>query len=317
MKRSTIIITSILFFAGIVLQLYTVNTVHQIAQHSHSNIAYYESQIETQQKLIAALEDPNQRTGSLPGIYRRELQHKERPEDSQFLAKNTLSFLMKLSYAMIIIAALLLLVKRDKGASNAERTFGLESFTSRSQQVILVISFMGFSWLMMQVVHELGHIVFTILPGGQVEKVVLHPLTFSRTDISSNPQPLLQVWGGPIVGIALPIVIWGIASLFRTSYLSFFRFFAGFCCIANGAYIGFAPDSPGLDTQVMLSLGSERWLLVIFGVTMIALGLWFFNSTGRIFGFGVPDGRVNVRHTVVSVCLLSVVVVLELIFSAA
>jgi hypothetical protein len=77
-------------------------------------------------------------------------------------------------------------------------------------------------------VHELGHVVGAWLTGGVVQKVVLHPLAISRTDVEPNPQPLVVVWAGPFVGVLLPL---GAGSLFhvgkfRGAYL--LRFFAGF-----------------------------------------------------------------------------------------
>ena len=77
----------------------------------------------------------------------------------------------------------------------------------RLQQTILIVSFIGFCWLMMQVVHEAGHIAGALATRGKVQKVVLHPLAFARTDISPNPHPLLVVWAGPIVGTLLPVLV--------------------------------------------------------------------------------------------------------------
>lgn len=165
----------------------------------------------------------------------------------------------------------------------------------------------------MQVVHEFGHVILAIASGGQVEKVILHPLTFSRTYVSVNPHPLAQVWAGPIIGVILPILTWVGASLIRTAYLPLFRFFAGFCCIANGAYIGFGPDSIGLDTQVMLSLGCRRWQLMLFGVTMLGLGFLFLNGTGKEFGIGIAGGEVSQKLMRVSACLFVAIVGVELI----
>ncbi len=186
---------------------------------------------------------------------------------------------------------------------------------SRIQQLVIILTFIGFCWLMMQVIHELGHVVSTIISGGQVEKVVLHPLTFSRTDVSLNPHPLIQIWGGPIVGVILPMAALAIAHLIHTNYLLLFRFFAGFCCIANGVYIGFGPNTTGLDTQVMLFLGCERWQLILFGLPILALGLYLLNDTGKIFGLGIQDGKVNTKVVWLSIILFASVIAAELIFN--
>ena len=55
----------------------------------------------------------------------------------------------------------------------------------------LVVAVFVVSWLGMMWVHELGHVVNAWLCGGHVERVVLHPLRFSRTDLLVNPHPLV------------------------------------------------------------------------------------------------------------------------------
>ncbi len=67
----------------------------------------------------------------------------------------------------------------------------------RLDQIVLVGTFIGFSWLAMQAVHELGHVLGAVATGGRVTEVVLHPCTISRTDVHPNPHPLLVVWPGP------------------------------------------------------------------------------------------------------------------------
>ena len=108
----------------------------------------------------------------------------------------------------------------------------------RLTQVLLIVTFIGFSWLGMQVVHETGHVLVARLTGGEVIKVALHPLIVSRTDLGQNPHPLAVVWGGPLIGSGLPLLVLALAAAFRWPGLPLFRFFAGFCLIANGVYIG-------------------------------------------------------------------------------
>jgi hypothetical protein len=96
----------------------------------------------------------------------------------------------------------------------------------------------------MQAVHELGHVVGAWVTGGKVTKVVLYPLTISRTDLAENPHPLVVVWCGPILGVVLPMILWGLAASFVMPG-AFVRFFAGFYLIANGAYIAFGSFDRG------------------------------------------------------------------------
>jgi hypothetical protein len=86
----------------------------------------------------------------------------------------------------------------------------------------------------MQSVHEAGHVVGAWLTGGRVARVVLHPLTISRTDLAENPEPLIVVWAVPIVGVLMPLLLWVLASTFRLRATFALRFFAGFCLLANG-----------------------------------------------------------------------------------
>jgi hypothetical protein len=112
------------------------------------------------------------------------------------------------------------------------------------------------SWMLMQAVHEFGHVLGAWVSGGKVTEVVLNPLTISRTDVRPNPHPLVVVWAGPIVGIVLPILVWIAARLVRFRYAKLAQFFAGFCLIANGAYIGGGSFARVGDCGEMLRNGS-------------------------------------------------------------
>jgi hypothetical protein len=111
----------------------------------------------------------------------------------------------------------------------------------------------------MMAVHELGHVVGAVVTGGTVERVVLHPLAISRTDVSPNPNPVLVVWAGPLVGVLLPLALLVIFKVGRVSLAYLSQFFAGFCLIANGAYIGVGSFARIGDAGDMLRHGSPRW----------------------------------------------------------
>ena len=68
---------------------------------------------------------------------------------------------------------------------------------TRLLQIVLIGSTVVGSWLGMQAVHEAGHVLGAWLTGGRVARVVLHPLTISRTDLAENPWPLAVVWARP------------------------------------------------------------------------------------------------------------------------
>jgi hypothetical protein len=109
---------------------------------------------------------------------------------------------------------------------------------SRRPQLVLIVCTLACSWLAMQIVHELGHVIGAWWTGGVVAKVVLRPWTFSRTELTSNPEPALVAWAGPMIGALAPLVSWLVAKIGHCPGAYLLRFFAGFCLIANGAYLG-------------------------------------------------------------------------------
>jgi hypothetical protein len=163
----------------------------------------------------------------------------------------------------------------------------------RLHQAVLITSVVLGSWLGMQAVHEFGHVLAAWMTGGRVDRVVLHPLTISRTDLADNPHPLPVVWAGPLLGCLLPLLAWSIVALLRLSWAYLPRFFAGFCLVANGAYIaGGAFDRVG-DAGEMLRHGSPPWSLLAFGIVTVPAGLWLWHRQGPYFGLGPASGKVN------------------------
>src|SRR5271155_428247 len=164
---------------------------------------------------------------------------------------------------------------------------------NRARQVVLIVSTLYGSWLGMQDVHELGHVAAAWLTGGRVSKVVFYPLTISRTALAEDPRPLVVVWGGPIVGAALPLAVWLAARATRLRGDFVLRFFAGFCLIANGAYIGVGSFNRVGDAPVMLTHGAGRWRLWCLGALPAPAGLWLWRDLGPQFGLGKAEGAVG------------------------
>jgi hypothetical protein len=176
--------------------------------------------------------------------------------------------------------------------------------------------FIGFvlvgSWFAMQQVHELGHCLGAWATGGHVEKVVLAPWTISRTDVKPNPHPLVVVWSGPVGGVVLPLIVWGVALAAKWSWSFVLRFFAGFCLIANGLYIGVGSFEGVGDCGEMLRHGSSPWMLWVFGAVTVPLGftLALWNGLGKEFGLGKSSRRyslINVRWALAVAVAIAVV----------
>ena len=164
----------------------------------------------------------------------------------------------------------------------------------------------------MMAVHEMGHVVGAIATGGTVEKVILHPLAISRTDLSDNPRPLVVVWAGPILGTLLPLALAFAARIAEFPWTYLMRFFAGFCLIANGCYIGAGSFGGVGDAGDLLRHGSPAWSLWVFGAIGLPLGLYLWNGLGPSFGLGVAAGKVDRRAAYASCVLLAMVLALEM-----
>lgn len=164
---------------------------------------------------------------------------------------------------------------------------------NRVHQIVLITSTVFGSWLGMQAVHESGHVIGAWMTGGRVARVVLYPLTISRTDLDHNPNPLVVVWAGPLFGVMVPLMVWAIATSVRFPGTFVLRFFAGFCLLANGLYIGIGSFNGVGDCGEMLRHGSEMWQLWLFGALTAPVGLWLWHKQGPYFGFGPAQGKVN------------------------
>ncbi len=162
-------------------------------------------------------------------------------------------------------------------------------------RIAFLLNFLICCWLWMQIVHEAGHVLGGWATGGTVERVVLHPLTISRTEISGSSQPLVVIWAGPIIGCVLPIAAWLVAVALQRHLAFLLRFFAGFCLVVNGAYLA-AGSFDGIgDCGDLLRLGTPIWLLWLFGALTLPAGLLLWHRQAQYFGQGPQPRPLNRR----------------------
>lgn len=166
----------------------------------------------------------------------------------------------------------------------------------RFHQALLIASTFGVSWMAMMFVHNVGHLIYAWASGGDVNYWPFHPLAFFACPrLSNNPSPLLVLWGGPIWGCALPLLmLWLVRAVAPSqSYLALF--FGGFCLVANGCHLAAGALYPFGDAARLLQWGVPDWALLLFGLPTTVAGLGLFHGLGPRFGLGTARGRVDKR----------------------
>jgi hypothetical protein len=141
-----------------------------------------------------------------------------------------------------------------------------------------------------------------------------YPTVFSRTDVRPNPSPLIVVWAGPAFGAVVPAALALALWPARWSAAYILNFFAGFCLLANGVYIGIGTFGRVGDAGDMLRMGMAPWVMFAFGFFTAVPGLWVLNRVSPRLGFGkapvaiVPGHALGTLAVAVVVCLLGFVV---------
>jgi hypothetical protein len=137
----------------------------------------------------------------------------------------------------------------------------------------------------MMIVHELGHVLATWATGSTLAGVVVPWVGFSQTEIIEYRRPIVVVSAGTIAGVVLPLAAWlsTRASALAPGWVTLSRFFAGFCLVANGGYLGSALVSPVGDAEDLVALGTPTWAIGVPGLLMLTCGLWIWNGLGPKF----------------------------------
>ena len=182
----------------------------------------------------------------------------------------------------------------------------------QTYRAILIVSTLYLSWLSMMIIHELGHVLGAAATGGEVSRVVLHPLAFSQTVLEHNPHPLIVCWLGPVVGVCLPLLIWLPLSWWKVRHRFVVRFFTGFCLVANGAYLGVGYFDGIGDAGDLIGFGASPWQLWLFGIVTVPAGFYLWHGLGPDFGLGKHRKQVSPSLSVTLTAVLALVFCLEL-----
>jgi hypothetical protein len=119
-------------------------------------------------------------------------------------------------------------------------------------------------------------------------------------------------WGGAIWGCLIPLLVWAVVRHAAPKYAYLAAFFAGFCLIANGAYLAAGAFVLAGDAGDLLTHGAARWQLICFGVVASATGLCLWNGLGPQFGWGVSAQSVDRKAAVIIALALSLLLAAEI-----
>ena len=108
--------------------------------------------------------------------------------------------------------------------------------------------------------------------GATLTDLDLRPWRMPYSLHSPDPNPLVTLWAGPLLGVAVPLAL---AAIIQKRWA---WFIADFCLIANGSYLALAWISGDrfLDTPRLLDAGAHPASIIIFCCLTIGLGyVWF------------------------------------------
>ncbi len=143
-------------------------------------------------------------------------------------------------------------------------------------------------WWWMQAVHELGHVLAAVALKRSVVGVDWLPWGLSYTQIEPVPSPAAVTWAGMICGAMLPVGVWILVRWSWPSQEHWWRFFAGFCLSANGAYALGGSLAPMGDVADLLALGVPAWQPGVLGAVFLLAGLALWHGQGQCFARVTP-----------------------------
>lgn len=141
--------------------------------------------------------------------------------------------------------------------------------TPRSLQLtVRLIALLVVSWCVMTLAHEAGHLVGGWLGGGTLHSADLWPWHLPYSIFDPDPQPLVTLWSGPLLGVLAPLAVAACAGR------SWVWFVADFCLLANGVYLalGWFSADRFLDTARLLESGASPAVVALYCAATLGTG---------------------------------------------
>jgi hypothetical protein len=136
------------------------------------------------------------------------------------------------------------------------------------KRLTIFLLLLAVSWCVMTFSHEAGHVIAGWASGGTLQHADLLPWHLPHSSFDPDPRPLVTLWGGPLLGLLVPLTI---AFLVRRGWT---WFIAHFCFLANGAYLAasWITGERYLDTPRLLEQGAHPATIAIYCLVTIVVG---------------------------------------------
>jgi hypothetical protein len=142
------------------------------------------------------------------------------------------------------------------------------------------------AWYAMEAVHELGHVIGA---GGRVAAVHIPLVGFSMTEYEDGIGTVRSIACGPALGATMPLIL--LLAPRRRLAGRIARFFAGFCLVANGAYMLAGAYMNEGDAGDLIGFGVTRVSIMVPALLALGLGLWVLHRNGRWAGLAMTADR--------------------------
>lgn len=147
------------------------------------------------------------------------------------------------------------------------------------RRIPLLVVWLIVAWCVLVVTHEAGHILLGWCTGATLLRCDLAPWRLPYSLFGPDPVPLATLWGGPVLGVVVPVAA---ALILKRDAL---WFIASFCMLANGAYLALAwfTGEHLLDAARLLEHGAPPWMLAVYCAATIGPGYFGFRrACGRL-----------------------------------
>lgn len=144
-----------------------------------------------------------------------------------------------------------------------------------ANRILYFIALLIAAWCCMTLTHEAGHVLGGWCSGGTLIAYDLRPWKLPYSLFAPDPQPLVTLWAGPLLGVLVPLAF---AATVRRDGV---WFIAHFCMLANGVYLAAAwiSQDPYLDTPRLLQEGAHPASIAIYCAVTIGLGYFAFRRS--------------------------------------